>query len=181
KTRRFHAWRHPHRRLKNASPQQPHSRMRPVLDQSHPHAAAKETVMIRELFVSAVIGVASMLGPLLAHQADAQTSAATILAFDTMYGVDGPFVHHKLRGVVGDDLPWEIESATGALDTTGHITIAVRGLVFTDDPEVPANLRGTNDAAEFRAGISCVTEVGNALKRKLVVTSGFAATPQGDA
>ena len=137
--------------------------------------------MIRELFVSAVIGVASMLGPLLAHQADAQTSAATILAFDTMYGVDGPFVHHKLRGVVGDDLPWEIESATGALDTTGHITIAVRGLVFTDDPEVPANLRGTNDAAEFRAGISCVTEVGNALKRKLVVTSGFAATPQGDA
>ncbi|HXC49448.1 MAG TPA: hypothetical protein VN634_01070 [Candidatus Limnocylindrales bacterium] len=136
--------------------------------------------MIRELFVSAVVALASMLGPLLAHQADAQTTASTLIAFDTMYGVDGPFVHHKLRGLVGDDLPWEIESAVGSVDTSGHVTIAVRGLVFADDPSVPINLRGTNDAAEFRAGVSCITEAGNALKRVLVMTDGFPATTQGD-
>src|SRR5690349_10503950 len=116
--------------------------------------------MIKEIFVSAIVGLASLLGPLLAdQQAKAATTPQTIISFDTMYGVDGPFLegkHHPLRGIRGDELPWEIESATGKLDTSGHLTIAVRGLVFKDDPSVPANLRGKNDAAQFRAVVSCI-------------------------
>jgi len=98
-----------------------------------------------------------------------------------MYGVDGPFVGKKLRGVRGDDLPWTIASATGTLDTSGHLTIAVRGLVCTDDPSVPPNLRGINDDDEFRGAVSCITETSeHTTKRRTVTTRGFAATRQGD-
>src|SRR5207248_9006432 len=88
--------------------------------------------------------------------------AKTILAFRTMYGVDGPFVGkaNPIRGVIGDELPWEIRKAVGKLDTNGRLKILVRGLVFKDDPSVPMNLRGKNDEAEFRGLVSCLTEEG---------------------
>src|SRR5215813_10633300 len=47
-----------------------------------------------------------------------------ILTFSTMYGVDGPFVgeDNPIRGVVGDELPWDIVGfAFGDLDTRGHL------------------------------------------------------------
>lgn len=133
--------------------------------------------MLRDFFESAVIALASMLGPLLAHQAIVQQSPETILAFDTMHGVAAP---HKLRGIRGDDLPWAIESATGSVDTSGRVVIAVRGLVFTDGPSVPPNLRGINDATRFRAAVSCITEEDRKPKRAVVMTDGFAATRHGD-
>ena len=36
-------------------------------------------------------------------------SSKTILAFHTMYGVDGPFLgeENSIRDVEGDELPWE--------------------------------------------------------------------------
>jgi len=39
----------------------------------------------------------------------------TLLAFHSMYGVDGPFVGNSfpLRGFPGDELPWTISSAKG--------------------------------------------------------------------
>ena len=58
-----------------------------------------------------------------------------ILSFQTMYGVDGPFVGeaNPIRDVIGDELPWEIaKSIKGKLDTAGHLKITVRGLVFKD-------------------------------------------------
>jgi hypothetical protein len=119
-----------------------------------------------------------------AAPAAAQT-APKILSFQTMYGVDGPFLqskHHPIRGVRGDELPWEIESADGSVDTEGHVVIHVRGLVFKDDPSVPVNLRGKNDADEFRALVSCITEVSeDDVKRTRTLTQGFPATQQGDA
>jgi len=107
----------------------------------------------------------------------------TLLAFHSMYGVDGPFVGNAfpLRGIPGDELPWTVASAVGRLDTDGHLTIVVRGLVFTDDEEVPPELRGINDEPTFRAAVSCTTEKGDQVVRRNVVTQPFPATPTGNA
>jgi len=100
-----------------------------------------------------------------------------------MYGVDGPFVGeaNAVRDVAGDELPWEILGfARGTLDSHGRLTIFVRGLVFADDPLVPPELVGTNDEAEFRALVSCLTEVGDAVETANVITEGFPADMQGN-
>ena len=106
-----------------------------------------------------------------------------LLSFQTMYGVDGPFVGeaNPIRDVIGDELPWEIaKSIKGKLDTAGHLKITVRGLVFKDDPSVPADLRGKNDEAEFRGLVSCLTEEGETVVTKNVITPGFPASTEGD-
>src|SRR5258708_11898021 len=64
------------------------------------------------------------------------TSAAlgTIMKFTTMVGVDGSFVgHNPIRGVRGDDLPWEVRSVNGSLTTDNHLQVSVRGVVFAND------------------------------------------------
>jgi hypothetical protein len=106
----------------------------------------------------------------------------TLQSFDTMYGVDGPFVGETfaIRGIPGDELPWTVRDARGRLDTEGHLTIRVRGLVFTDDPEVPPELRGINDETEFRGAVSCLTEQGDQVTTVNVISRGFPATPAGD-
>jgi hypothetical protein len=106
----------------------------------------------------------------------------TLLAFHSMYGVDGPFVGntYPLRGFPGDELPWTIASGVGRLDTDGHLTVQVRGLVFTDDEEVPPELRGINDEPTFRAAVSCATEEGETVVRRNVVTEPFPATRTGN-
>jgi hypothetical protein len=107
-----------------------------------------------------------------------------IMAFGTMYGVDEGFVGpaSPIRGVPGDELPWEIEgSARGALTTDGHLRIRVRGLVFTQDDVVPPELRGKNDEEQFRAMVSCISEdPTGAVTTASVITEGFAATEEGD-
>jgi hypothetical protein len=109
--------------------------------------------------------------------------AHTLLAFHSMYGVDGPFVGNTflLRGFPGDELPWTVASASGRLDTEGHLTVYIRGLVFTDDKEVPPQLRGINDETAFRAVVSCVSERGDRVDRKNVITEPFPATRTGNA
>lgn len=75
-----------------------------------------------------------------------------IMTFQSMYGVDGPFVGdaNPIRGVNGDELPWEIENLIrGKLDTAGSLQILVRGLVFKDDPSVPPQLRGRTMKRSF--------------------------------
>jgi hypothetical protein len=106
-----------------------------------------------------------------------------ILAFETMYAVDGPFIGdaNAIRGVIGDELPWTIaHHVKGKLETNGHLKIKVRGLVFTDDPEVPVELRGKNDETEFRALVSCLSEEGETVVTKNVTSAGFPATESGD-
>jgi len=101
-----------------------------------------------------------------------------------MYGVDEAFVGaaNPIRGIVGDELLWVVKgSAKGKLDAAGHLKIKVRGLVFTDDPEVPPELRGTNDETSFRALVSCLAEdgMGNVITVN-VTTPGFHANESGD-
>jgi hypothetical protein len=114
--------------------------------------------------------------------AAAITATAKIVSFETMYGVDEAFVKHtQIRGVRGDELPWDVGSAVGSLTVGGHLTISVRGIVFANDPEVPANLRGTNDETQFRALVSClVSDHKGNVATVNITTPGFASTPTGD-
>ena len=85
----------------------------------------------------------------------------TLLATDVMYGVDGPFVGdgNPVRGIPGDDLPWESPSHVVArLTTDGFLFIAVRGLVLGNDDVVPPDQRLTNPDDTFRGAVSCLTE-----------------------
>jgi hypothetical protein len=131
----------------------------------------------------------SLAGPSFAAAPSTSTDATesrhahNIVTFNTMYGVDGPFLGeaNAIRGVIGDELPWDIaRSVSGELDTSGHLRIRVRGLVFKDDPLVPPNLVGTNDEAEFRGLVSCLTEAGDSVETQNVTTEGFAATKEGN-
>lgn len=117
-----------------------------------------------------------------------------ILSFETMYGVDEGFIDSKaIRDVKGDELPWDVGSATGSLTVGGHLTVSVRGIVFSNDPEVPPELRGTNDETQFRALVSCLVSESRhhgkgkgkgKAKEKIetvnIITAGFPATTSGD-
>ena len=112
-----------------------------------------------------------------------QAQSRSMLSFRTMFGVEGPFLGetNAIRGVVGDELPWEIAVAVGTLDTSGHLRIKVRGLVFKDDPLVPPKRRGKNDETEFRAIVSCLTVDGaGGVAPANMTTAGFPANVQGD-
>ena len=133
----------------------------------------------------ATFALLSVLGVGLVYGTAHTAPPPVLLSFQTMYGVDGPFLqnlHHPVRHVRGDELPWELKSAEGSVDTNGHIVIHVRGLVFADDPSVPIQLRGKNDAPEFRALVSCITETSEtAIRHVKVLTEGFPANEDGNA
>jgi hypothetical protein len=131
------------------------------------------------MFVLGVAALGALLGAVGAMP-------QTIIAFHAMYGVDGPFVGetNAIRGIPGDDLPWEVAHfVIGSLTTRGRLHVIVRGLVFKDEEGVPDELRGINDEPVFRGVVSCLTEneeegttpVAN------VVTDGFRATRSGNA
>ena len=116
------------------------------------------------------------------------SGAPKIVTFETMYGVDEAFINNSsIRGVKGDELPWEIGSATGSLTVDGHLIATIRGLVFADDPSVPPDLRGINDEPEFRGLVSCLVSEspgkGNG-KAKVqtvnILTGGFRASRGGN-
>lgn len=143
---------------------------------------------MRKLTISAIALLALMGIAFAAHSATDRVTAQNegekiIMAFETMYGVDGPFVGdtNPIRGIIGDELPWEIANfIVGKLDTTGRLRIVVRGLVFKDDPSVPPELRGKNDEAQFRGCVSCLTEENGQVVTKNVITAGFPANTSGD-
>ncbi|HEY2775967.1 MAG TPA: hypothetical protein VGK20_18145 [Candidatus Binatia bacterium] len=136
---------------------------------------------LRYLAFVAIAFVVANFAPGPAHA----VTATAIMTFQTMYGVDGPFVgpNHPVRGIPGDEAPWAIGDGTnGELDSDGHLVVHVRGLVFANVPSVPPNLRGINDAADFRAVVSCLTEKSEtAVGHKHVTTQGFPATSTGNA
>ena len=108
----------------------------------------------------------------------------TVVAFSTMYAVDDAFLGetNAIRGVAGDELPWEIDGGVhGRLTDDGRLMLQVRGLVFTHDDVVPPEKQGTNDETQFRALVSCLTEDASGHVVTANTTSvGFPATPSGD-
>jgi hypothetical protein len=110
------------------------------------------------------------------HHEGEKNHPRIIMAFGTMYGVDGPFINpaNAIRGIIGDEAAWKLDAARGFLTTDGHLLIRVRGLIFGD---------GTpNDEPSFRGAVSCLTEDENAGTTPVanVFTEGFPATPEGD-
>lgn len=101
---------------------------------------------------------------------------SVIMAFGTMYGVDGPFINpaNAIRNIPGDEAAWKLDSASGFLSKDGHLRIHVRGLIFGDG--------SPNDEATFRGAVSCLTEDEAAGTTPVanVFTEGFPATPAGD-
>ena len=107
----------------------------------------------------------------------------TILSFDTMAPVMGPFVGaaNPIRGVPGGGLPWIIRTAHGSVQRDGHVSVVVRGLVLANQKVVPAALRRTNPFSAFRATVSCLSVAmhDRAVVRN-VMTGEFHASKSGN-
>ena len=134
------------------------------------------------LCVLALCGAAGVSMAAGRHHSD-NALLPNILTFDTMYGVEGPFLGeaNAIRGVVGDEAPWEVERfIKGRLAKNGRLQILVRGLVFADDPSVPPELVGKNDEETFRGLVSCLTEEGETIVTRNVETDGFPADEEGN-
>jgi hypothetical protein len=118
----------------------------------------------------------------LAEHPHATTSNSKIVSFETMYGVDDGFVDSRaIRGVLGDEFPWAVRSAVGSLTVGGHLTATVRGIVFTNDEQVPPELRGINDEPTFRALVSCLlSNKSKTITTVNVITPPFPATRTGN-
>jgi hypothetical protein len=131
----------------------------------------------------AIVAVAGLASAYSLQVASAAYVRNPVLRFSTMYAVDGPFLSkdNSIRNLPGDDLPWAIRSAEGTLSSDGTLTISVRGLVFTQDDQVPPELRGINDEDHFRGIVSCITEDGDKTGVSNVATNAFAASRGGDA
>jgi hypothetical protein len=129
--------------------------------------------------VMSVIG----LVPVLAATSSASADPGTILRFDVMTPVIGPYVGtaNPIRMVPGGGLPWMITTGTGSLSRDGRLQIHVRGLVLADSSAVPANLRGTNPVPDFEAIVSCQTITGSMATVTNVSTGQFPASPRGNA
>src|ERR1700722_6947549 len=117
----------------------------------------------------AVIG----LVPVLASSSSANADPGTILRFDTMTPVTGPYVGtaNPIRTVPGGGLPWMITAATGSLKSDGHLLVHVRGLVLADQSPVPA----------FAAIVSCQSiGAGGTAAISDVSTAQFPASTAGN-
>jgi hypothetical protein len=116
----------------------------------------------------------------------ATTSSAdpgTILRFDTMAPVTGPYVGtaNPIRGIPGGGLPWIIFSGRGSLSRDGDLSVRVRGLVFARQAPVPPALQGTNPVPQFKAIVSCQAIAANGSATVVnVMTQDFPASREGD-
>jgi hypothetical protein len=104
-------------------------------------------------------------------------SDATVLSFDTMAGVSGPFrgATNAIRGVPGGGAPWVLTEGRGRLRADGRLEVRVRGLVLTNGTVPTAVL---NDG--YRATVSCLTTNGTDVTTANVSTGNFPVTETGD-
>ncbi len=140
-------------------------------------AAIGSAALLSTATVQGVAAAAAGHGPAHGHR------SATILRFDTMTPVTGPYVGaaNPIRGVPGGGLPWIITSGKGSLKSDGHLIVKVRGLVLADQPPVPAALQGINPLKDFQAIVSCQSiGAGNSATIANVTTGDFTASPAGD-
>jgi hypothetical protein len=132
------------------------------------------------LSTAAVQGVAAASA---AHHPAHGHRSATILKFDTMTPVTGPYVGtaNPIRGIPGGGLPWIIKSASGSLTSDGHLVVKVRRLVLAKQAPVPPALQGTNPLPDFQAIVSCQS-IGASDSATIanVTTADFTASLAGD-
>jgi len=135
---------------------------------------------VQRIVALVAVVFAALLAPSLISAAN---NEASVVKFDVMVGVTGPYVGstNPIRGVAGGGLPWEIDEAHGKLDQDGHLRITIEGLVLARRAPVPANLQGTNPIPNFKAIVSCQTFSGNSATVTNVETGLVTATATGDA
>jgi hypothetical protein len=135
-------------------------------------------------WVLATLGAAlAVLVSVLGVTAPAGADPGTIVKFDTMTPVTGPYVGsaNPIRTVPGGGLPWMISAGTGSLKSDGHLLVHVRGLVLADQPPVPPALQGTNPIPDFRAVVSCQSiGAGGTATVTNVSTAQFPASTAGN-
>ena len=133
--------------------------------------------------LAALVVAAIGLAPVLAANSSASADPGTILKFDVMTPVTGPYVGtaNPIRMVPGGGLPWMITAGTGFLSRDGRLQIHVRGLVLAFDSAVPANLRGTNPIPFFEGIVSCQSITGGTATITDVATGEFPASMSGNA
>src|SRR5579863_388901 len=91
--------------------------------------------MTKIKWLLAALGMAVIgLVPVLTSSSSANADPGTILQFDVMTPVTGPYVGtaNPIRMVPGGGLPWMITSGTGFLSRDGRLDVQVRGLVLAD-------------------------------------------------
>jgi hypothetical protein len=137
---------------------------------------------IRWLLATLVVAAIG-LAPILGSTSSASADPGTILKFDVMAPVTGPYVGtmNPIRMVPGGGLPWMITAGTGFLTRDGRLQIHVRGLVLADSSAVPANLRGINPVPDFEAIVSCQSITGGMATVTNVTTGQFPASMRGNA
>jgi hypothetical protein len=137
---------------------------------------------IRWLLATLVVALVGLV-PVLGSTSSASADPGTILKFDVMAPVTGPYVGtgNPIRMVSGGGLPWMITAATGFLTRDGRVQIHVRGLVLADSPAVPVGLRGINPIADFEAIVSCQSISGGMATVINVTTGQFPASMRGNA
>jgi len=135
-------------------------------------------------WVLATLGAAlAVLVSVLGVTAPAGADPGTVVKFDTMTPVTGPYVGsaNPIRTVPGGGLPWMISAGTGSLKSDGHLLVHVRGLVLADQPPVPPALQGTNPIPDFRAVVSCQSiGAGGTATVTNVSTAQFPASTAGN-
>ena len=136
---------------------------------------------IRWLLATLVLALIGLV-PVLASTSSAGADPGTILKFDVMTPVTGPYVgtSNPIRMVPGGGLPWMINEGRGFLSRDGRLQVRVHGLVLADTSAVPANLRGTNPVADFEAIVSCQTITGGMATVTNVSTRQFRASMAGN-
>jgi len=135
------------------------------------------------LTATSAIALLSVAAAQAAPASQAHRGPATVLKFDTMAPVTGPYVGtaNPIRGIAGGGLPWMLKSATGSLKKNGHVLVVVRGLVLANQAPVPPALRGTNPIPDFRAIVSCQSiGAGNTAAVVNVSTVNFKASKAGN-
>jgi hypothetical protein len=146
------------------------------------HSAFHRKGRIRWLLAvtgAVLAGLVSLLGV----TASASADPGTILKFDSMAPVTGPYVGSSspIRGVPGGGLPWMIMSGTGSLKSDGHVVVQVRGLVLADESPVPPALQGTNPVPDFEVLVSCQTISPDGMATiSNLSTGGFPASSDGN-
>jgi len=146
---------------------------------------AKRCEMRKISLLLAAVGGAALVSAVVVQGVAASTGPgpATVLKFDTMTPVTGPYVGpaNPVRGVPGGGLPWMLTAGTGSLKRDGHLLVKVRGLVLADQPSVPAALQGTNPFPDFRAIVSCQSiGAGDTATIANISTGDFKASTAGN-
>jgi hypothetical protein len=133
---------------------------------------------MKKIFLVTMITLLVLSTSFFAGSATAQE--AKILEFNTMVGVPagltGAQSQAPLRGINGGGIPWIIGSASGELTASGHLEIAVQGLVLATT--------NSNPSASFRGLVSCVKSDGSferILTDPFPATTGLATSGGGNA